>query len=315
MKNPQKILILESDIRYARELRDHLKSTFPEIHVDFDRAAALRDLYALRPDVLLADVSQPADGSANSPGGSASISAPTRPGTSSAASAPVGASAKSSASAAASGFAGASAKSGGSTASSVTHASVGASAKHGTSVAAPVGADCEAFCREVRSASQVPLLLFSGRARSGERVRALNAGADDFLEKPLDMRELTARILAVWRRYLTQPPADGPIETAVKAVEYPQLSVSLTNYTVLCDGAAVKMPPRELELLYFLASSPNRVFSREQLLDSIWGYDSIVDSRTVDVHVKRIRQKIKDHAAWSLDTVRGVGYKFSVTST
>ncbi len=285
MKNPQKILILESDIRYARELRDHLKSTFPEIHVDFDRAAALRDLYALRPDVLLADVSQPADGSANSPAGSASI----------------GASAKSGNSAAASGFAGTPAKSGGSTASSVTHASV--------------SADCEAFCREVRSASPVPLLLFSGRARSGERVRALNAGADDFLEKPLDMRELTARILAVWRRYLAQPPAGGPADAAVKAVEYPQLSVSLTNYTVLCDGAAVKMPPRELELLYFLASSPNRVFSREQLLDSIWGYDSIVDSRTVDVHVKRIRQKIKDHAAWSLDTVRGVGYKFSVTST
>lgn len=315
MKNPQKILILESDIRYARELRDHLKSTFPEIHVDFDRAAALRDLYALRPDVLLADVSQPADGSANSPAGSASISASARPSTSVAGSASVGVSAKS----------------GGSTASSVTHASVDASAKSSASMAssvgaptrpgtsstasASVGADCEAFCREVRSASQVPLLLFSGRARSGERVRALNAGADDFLEKPLDMRELTARILAVWRRYLAQPPADGPIETAVKAVEYPQLSVSLTNYTVLCDGAAVKMPPRELELLYFLASSPNRVFSREQLLDSIWGYDSIVDSRTVDVHVKRIRQKIKDHAAWSLDTVRGVGYKFSVTST
>lgn len=178
------------------------------------------------------------------------------------------------------------------------------------------GTDCAQLCREIRKASAVPVLVFSGRTDALEKARILDAGADDYMEKPLDICELAARIRAVWRRYLTVPPVASPQKEARRQyVQYPQLFISLSNYAVQCDDKSVDMPPKELELLYFLASSPNQVFTREQLLDHVWGYDYIGDARTVDVHIKRIRKKIKDHAAWSLDTVWGVGYKFSLRSS
>ena len=122
-----------------------------------------------------------------------------------------------------------------------------------------------------------------------------------------------ARVKAVLRRF--QPSAPAVSQTNGKYVEYPDLIINQTNYSVIYKGKTVDMPPKELELLYFLASSPNQVFTREQLLDHIWGYEYIGDTRTVDVHIKRLREKIKDHACWSISTVWGIGYKFEVKST
>ncbi|MDO4343618.1 MAG: response regulator transcription factor [Eubacteriales bacterium] len=168
------------------------------------------------------------------------------------------------------------------------------------------------LCREIRSLCSVPVMLLFTEMSTEERIQALQAGADDYLQKPPNLRELSAKIDALWRRFMMQPkPSSAP----EKCVDYPQLFINMTNYSVTCDGAPVDMPPKELELLYFLASSPNQVFTREQLLDHIWGYDYIGDSRTVDVHIKRIRAKIKDHSSWSLDTVWGVGYRFSLHSS
>ncbi len=132
--------------------------------------------------------------------------------------------------------------------------------------------------------------------------------------KPFDSKELVARVKAVLRRY--QVPASNINESHQKGnyVEYPDLIINLTNYSVIYMGKHVDMPPKELELLYFLASSPNQVFTREQLLDHIWGYEYIGDTRTVDVHIKRLREKIKDHEHWSIGTVWGIGYKFEVRS-
>ncbi len=133
--------------------------------------------------------------------------------------------------------------------------------------------------------------------------------------KPFDSKELMARVKAVLRRYQAAPapsPAPAHIDQQGKYVEYPDLIVNLTNYSVLYKGHSVEMPPKELELLYFLASSPNQVFTREQLLDHIWGYEYIGDTRTVDVHIKRLREKIKDSDSWALTTVWGIGYKFEV---
>ena len=138
-------------------------------------------------------------------------------------------------------------------------------------------------------------------------------GADDYMIKPFDSKELVARVKAVLRRYQAAPVS---ISAATKQqgeyVEYPNLIVNLTNYSVLYKGHSVDMPPKELELLYFLASSPNQVFTREQLLDHIWGYEYIGDTRTVDVHIKRLREKIRDDENWALSTVWGIGYKFEV---
>ena len=129
------------------------------------------------------------------------------------------------------------------------------------------------------------------------------------MEKPFDSKELVARVKAVLRRY--RPAVQEKTETAsVKKVDYPDLSINLTNYSVLYNGQNIDMPPKELELLYFLASSPNQVFTREQLLDHIWGYEYIGDTRTVDVHIKRLREKINDHESWRIATVWGIGYKF-----
>ncbi len=129
------------------------------------------------------------------------------------------------------------------------------------------------------------------------------------MEKPFDSKELVARVKAVLRRY--KPAVAEPKNSDVKSVEYPDLIINQTNYSVIYMGKTVEMPPKELELLYFLAS-PNHVFSREQLLDQIWGYEYIGDSRTVDVHVKRLREKINDHENWRIATIWGVGYKFEV---
>ena len=172
------------------------------------------------------------------------------------------------------------------------------------------GIDGYQVCREVRSSSSVPIIMLSAKGEIFDKVLGLELGADDYMEKPFDSKELVARVKAVLRRY--KPTAAVPAKPAVECVEYPDLTINKTNYSVMYMGKNVDMPPKELELLYFLASSPNQVFTREQLLDHIWGYEYIGDTRTVDVHVKRLREKIKDCANWSLATVWGIGYKFEV---
>ena len=172
------------------------------------------------------------------------------------------------------------------------------------------GIDGYQVCREVRAQYSVPIIMLSAKGEVFDKVLGLELGADDYMEKPFDSKELVARAKAVLRRYKS---SNAPTETSNdKCVEYADLTINLTNYSVIYMGHTVEMPPKELELLYFLASSPNHVFTREQLLDQIWGYEYIGDTRTVDVHIKRLREKIKDHATWGLATVWGIGYKFEV---
>lgn len=172
------------------------------------------------------------------------------------------------------------------------------------------GIDGYQVCREIRTKSNIPIIMLSAKGEIFDKVLGLELGADDYIMKPFDSKELVARVKAVLRRY--QPVKQETPVSNVKCVEYPDLVINQTNYSVLYYGQPIDMPPKELELLYFLASSPNQVFTREQLLDHIWGYEYIGDTRTVDVHVKRLREKIKDHTAWSLATVWGIGYKFEV---
>ena len=172
------------------------------------------------------------------------------------------------------------------------------------------GIDGYQVCREVRSSSSVPIIMLSAKGEIFDKVLGLELGADDYMEKPFDSKELVARVKAVLRRY--KPAAAVPAKPAVECVEYPDLTINKTNYSVMYMGKNVDMPPKELELLYFLAASPNHVFSRERLLDQIWGYEYIGDTRTVDVHIKRLREKIKDHANWKIATIWGIGYKFEV---
>ena len=171
------------------------------------------------------------------------------------------------------------------------------------------GVDGYEVCREIRKDSSVPIIMLSAKGETFDKVLGLELGADDYMIKPFDSKELVARVKAVLRRYKNQPKSDSS-KKSTDVVEYPDLLVSLTDYTVRYMGKNIDMPPKEIELLHFLASSPNQVFTREQLLDRIWGYEYIGDTRTVDVHVKRIREKINDHPAWSLSTVWGIGYKF-----
>ena len=173
------------------------------------------------------------------------------------------------------------------------------------------GIDGYQVCREIRAKSNTPIIMLSAKGEVFDKVLGLELGADDYIIKPFDSKELVARVKAVLRRYQPAKPADTATPSA-KIVEYPDLVINQTNYSVLYQGKPVDMPPKELELLYFLASSPNQVFTREQLLDHIWGYEYIGDTRTVDVHIKRLREKIKDHPTWSLTTVWGIGYKFDV---
>jgi DNA-binding response OmpR family regulator len=175
------------------------------------------------------------------------------------------------------------------------------------------GMDGYQVCREMRSSSQVPIIMLSAKGEVFDKVLGLELGADDYMIKPFDSKELVARVKAVLRRYQTAPvPAALHTDHQGDYVEYTDLIVNLTNYSVIYMGHSIEMPPKELELLYFLASSPNQVFTREQLLDHIWGYEYIGDTRTVDVHIKRLREKIKDHTGWALTTVWGIGYKFEV---
>ena len=165
--------------------------------------------------------------------------------------------------------------------------------------------------REIRAKSDVPIIMLSAKGEVFDKVLGLELGADDYILKPFDSKELVARVKAVLRRFQPAKP-EAYASVDIKCVEYPGLIVNLSNYSVTYDGQQIDMPPKELELLYFLASSPNQVFTREQLLDNIWGYEYVGDTRTVDVHVKRLREKIKDKPTWRIATVWGIGYKFEV---
>ena len=179
------------------------------------------------------------------------------------------------------------------------------------------GIDGYQVCREIRKISNIPIIMLSAKGEIFDKVLGLELGADDYIIKPFDSKELVARVKAVLRRY-QQQPVPAPIEektvtTAIptaNVVEYPDLIINLSNYSVHYFGKSIDMPPKELELLYFLAASPNHVFTREQLLDHIWGYEYIGETRTVDVHIKRLREKIHDHAEWRIATVWGIGYRF-----
>ena len=173
------------------------------------------------------------------------------------------------------------------------------------------GMDGYQVCREIRAKDNIPIIMLSAKGEVFDKVLGLELGADDYIMKPFDSKEMVARVKAVLRRYQTAKP-QTPATASIKMVTYADLEVNLSNYSVVYMGENIDMPPKELELLYFLAASPNQVFTREQLLDNIWGYEYIGDTRTVDVHVKRLREKIKDHAGWGITTVWGIGYKFEV---
>lgn len=172
------------------------------------------------------------------------------------------------------------------------------------------GIDGYQVCREIRRENNTPIIMLSAKGEIFDKVLGLELGADDYMIKPFDSKELVARVKAVLRRYTATQSNDTPEKPSGEYIEYPDLIINLSNYSVIYMGKPVDMPPKELELLYFLATSPNQVFTREQLLDHIWGYEYVGDTRTVDVHIKRLREKIHDHEKWSIDTVWGVGYKF-----
>lgn len=162
-------------------------------------------------------------------------------------------------------------------------------------------------CREIRKTSQVPIIMLTAKGETFDKVFGLELGADDYVTKPFESKEVVARIKAVMRRGVKTP------ENTDKVVKYDKLVINLTNYELWVDGKQIDTPPKELELIYHLASNPNRVFTRDQLLDEVWSFDYYGDSRTVDVHVKRLREKLEGVSdKWSLKTVWGVGYKFEV---
>lgn len=161
-------------------------------------------------------------------------------------------------------------------------------------------------CREIRKFSDKPIIMLTAKGETFDKVLGLELGADDYVTKPFDTKEVVARIKAVLRR--TAPASDT---SDVKEVNYDKLSINLTNYEMKVNGVSVDTPPKELELIYHLASNPNRVFTRDQLLDEVWGFDYYGDSRTVDVHIKRLREKLEGVSdKWDLKTVWSVGYKF-----
>ena len=163
-------------------------------------------------------------------------------------------------------------------------------------------------CREIRKTSETPIIMLTAKSETFDKILGLELGADDYVAKPFDTKELIARIKAVLRR-----SNDNEKQTQIKEVRYDKLRINLTNYELVVNGVAIDTPPKELELIYHLASNPNRVYTRDQLLDEVWGFDYYGDSRTVDVHVKRLREKLEDVSAeWTLKTVWGVGYKFEV---
>lgn len=169
------------------------------------------------------------------------------------------------------------------------------------------GADGWQVCREIRKISQIPVIMLSAKGETFDKVLGLELGADDYMVKPFEPKELIARVKAVLRR-----TGNNEKETHAEVV-YPNLLVNKTTYTVQVNGNEVQMPPKELELLFFLSSNPNKVYTRDQLLEYIWGYDFFGDSRTVDVHIKRLREKVEDPShSWQIKTVWGIGYKFEV---
>lgn len=165
-------------------------------------------------------------------------------------------------------------------------------------------------CRRIRALGNVPVIMLTSKGETFDKVLGLELGADDYIVKPFDTKEVVARIKAVLRRYTSN---SGTAEEENKVISFDQLSVDLTRYELKVGGKVVDAPPKELELLYFLASHPNRVFNRDQLLDEVWGFEYYGDSRTIDVHVKRLREKLEGVSdQWSLKTVWSVGYKFEV---
>jgi two-component system OmpR family response regulator len=168
------------------------------------------------------------------------------------------------------------------------------------------GADGWQVCREIRKVSNIPIIMLTAKGETFDKVLGLELGADDYMVKPFDPKELVARVKAVLRRYEHK-------DFDSQEIVYPNLVVNRTNYSVKISGKELELPPKELELLFFLASNPNKVFTREQLLEHVWGFDFYGDSRTVDVHIKRLREKIDiPGQTWQLKTVWGVGYKFEV---
>ena len=164
-------------------------------------------------------------------------------------------------------------------------------------------------CREIRKYSNKPIIMLTAKGETFDKVLGLELGADDYITKPFDAKEVLARIKAVLRR--TGSASTAEAAETIKMITYENIVINLTNYELEVNGERVDAPPKELELLYHLASSPNRVFTRDQLLDEVWGYDYYGDSRTVDVHIKRIREKIEGASdKWELATVWSVGYKF-----
>ena len=169
------------------------------------------------------------------------------------------------------------------------------------------GMDGWQVCREVRKISNIPIIMLTAKDETFDKVLGLELGADDYVSKPFDMKELVARIKAVSRRFQAAEAPD-------RELSFPGLTININQYSVKYMGKELEMPPKELELLYFLASHPGMVFTREQLLEQVWGYDYFGDSRTVDVHVKRLREKLTEgeRLGWMIKTVWGVGYKFEV---
>jgi DNA-binding response OmpR family regulator len=170
------------------------------------------------------------------------------------------------------------------------------------------GMDGYQVLKSVRKSSAIPVIMLTARDETFDKVLGLELGADDYITKPFDAKELVARVKAVLRR------TQGGEEEKKNDLSFPGLTVSLAEYAVYYEGKRIEMPPKELEVFYFLASSPNQVFTREQLLKQVWGFDFFGDSRTVDVHIKRLREKLTDSEkyGWSIHTVRGVGYKFEL---
>ena len=163
-------------------------------------------------------------------------------------------------------------------------------------------------CREIRKSSEVPIIMLTAKGETFDKILGLELGADDYISKPFDTKEVIARIKAVLRR-----SHDSEKSSQIQEVRYDKLRIDLTNYELEVNGVKIDTPPKELELIYHLASNPNRVYTRDQLLDEVWGFDYYGDSRTVDVHVKRLREKLENVSdQWSLKTVWGVGYKFEV---
>ena len=163
-------------------------------------------------------------------------------------------------------------------------------------------------CREIRKTSETPIIMLTAKGETFDKILGLELGADDYVSKPFDAKEVIARIKAVLRR-----SHESDKSSQVNEVRYDKLRINLTNYELVVNGIKIDTPPKELELIYHLASNPNRVYTRDQLLDEVWGFDYYGDSRTVDVHVKRLREKLENVSdEWCLKTVWGVGYKFEV---